>query len=301
MSKLYSTITTELIDTDLEAKIVEEPTVAQPTVEVPSKLYTAIETSTNEEEVEAIVDDEKKTYSYSAPNRLYTQLIPEKPAILANEHIFVYVPKVTRNTAGIAKYVLEQFNIVDGQVSLRDDYLTQKIMSSLLQLEIIMVVTELPDIGVPNKLYIVPITTTLSDGYIWNTTLSMWTSLGTMELSLTNYYTKAEVDAMMPTMIDLSDYYTKLEINTIVVSLQEQISNRYTKAEVDALLPVAVDLSAYYTKTETDAMINVIAQQIQDILNGQLELKVYDTIEEADDQNLPNGSIAFVVSKIITI
>jgi len=58
-------------------------------------------------------------------NKLYTQIVPEKPSILAEERVFVYVPKVTSNAAGIAKFLPEQFTVINGQVSIKLIYETK--------------------------------------------------------------------------------------------------------------------------------------------------------------------------------
>ncbi len=61
--------------------------------------------------------------SGTEPNQLYTQITPEKSAALAEERIFVYMPKVTMNNAGIAKFVPSQFTIINGEVSVHPQYI----------------------------------------------------------------------------------------------------------------------------------------------------------------------------------
>lgn len=58
-----------------------------------NKLYSSIKTELVDPEVE-ITQPEVEQYAQSSPNKVYTQIVPEKPNILAEERIFVYVPKV---------------------------------------------------------------------------------------------------------------------------------------------------------------------------------------------------------------
>lgn len=63
-----------------------------------------------------------------------------------------------------------------------------------------------------------------------------------MEIGLSNYYTKGEVDKLIQDVIsgdiDLSNYYTKSEVNNI-----NNLFNYYTKNETDLLLDEKVDSS----------------------------------------------------------
>jgi hypothetical protein len=88
-----------------------------------SKLYSYINSNlTNEATLEE--EGQAQTVVSATPHRLYTLLVPEKPAILAEERIFVYVPKVSYDHAGIAKFAAEHFNIVNGTVSIKPEVLT---------------------------------------------------------------------------------------------------------------------------------------------------------------------------------
>jgi len=68
--------------------------------------------------------------AFAIPQRVYSLIVPEKPAILAEERIFVYVPKVAYDVAGIAKFAPTQFNILNGQVSLNQSYFAEMIIAA---------------------------------------------------------------------------------------------------------------------------------------------------------------------------
>ena len=196
MSKLYSTINNDLVDPTLETKVDVEPTTEPTVVNIPDKLYAAI---TNKLETAlADINLEIIPQTYIMPvNRLYTQITPERPLAMAEQKSYVYVPKVTRDSAGIAKFSTDQFNVIDGEVSIKFNYLTNLLSSNLITPDIVLVVTELPVIGEDNRIYLVPINSTTCSAYVWNTTTNSYNDLGNMSLDLTNYYNKSQIDSML--------------------------------------------------------------------------------------------------------
>ena len=198
MNKLYGSIQTELINPDLEAQVDLEVQSEPVLAEVTTDIYAAISSSPPAATVEnTTLSPEARQFAYVVPTRLYTQIVPEKPSILAEERIFVYVPKVAYSTAGIAKFESTQFNIIDGEVSLKQSYLAEVLASNLLKPEVILVVTELPTAGLDNRIYLVPLNSTTCNGYVWNTLLQTWISLGSLELNLADYYTKNEALSLL--------------------------------------------------------------------------------------------------------
>jgi len=197
MSKLYATINTELIDPDLEAKIDLDIKTEPTFVDIPTDLYAAIVSNVPDTNAEVTTEIEGKQFAYSVLNRLYTQIIPEKPSILAEERIFVYVPKVAYGSAGIAKFATGQFNVINGEVSLKPSYLAEMLASNLIKPELILIVTVLPAVGLANRIYLLPIDSTTCAGYIWGEAMQNWQLLGSVALELANYYTKAETQALI--------------------------------------------------------------------------------------------------------
>lgn len=106
-----------------------------------------------------------------------------------------------------------------------------------------------------------------------------------------NYYTKTEVDNMIP---DLDDYYTKTEIDNMLPDL----SNYYTKTEIDNML---LDPDDYYTKTEIDNMLPdfddyYTKTQVDNLLTNKedadpdiLKADVTDTLEVGFDATAFNA------------
>lgn len=69
------------------------------------------------------------------------------------------------------------------------------------------------------------------------------------EVDLSNYYTKSEVDSLIPdaTDVDLSNYYTKAEVDGMVAGGEVNLGNYYTKAEADA--------KGYQTETQVRSIV----------------------------------------------
>lgn len=325
MDKLYSSIKTDLVDPELEAKVAPEGTAEPQFMDTPKDLYAAITIAQPENAEVEVTQQEVEQYAQSSPNKVYAEIIPEKPNILAEERIFVYVPKVGFNSPGIAKFAAEHFNIVGGEVSLKNSYLTNLIISSLLKLNLILVVTELPSVGLANRIYLVPVDGATCNGYVWS---EAWISLGNIALNLSDYYTKAQIDSLLSNInladyytktqvdslfdlfqIDLSAYYTKTQVNLLLDALEAELTNYYTIAQIDSLLDaVTVDLSGYYTKAEIDNMFATVTvdlsayytkAQVEALIAGVVSdnLQVYSNYAEANASNVQEGDYAFIVTE----
>lgn len=142
----------------------------------------------------------------------------------------------------------------------------------------ITVVTELPQTGDPDRIYLVPNessrTNDIYDEYIWLVEQSKWEFLGNkhVDVDLTDYYTKKEVDALIPQV----DSYTKVESdNKYAVK-----ADVYTKSEVDDLIVPQVDA---YTKQESDskyATIETVNNKVDKVVGKQLSTEDYTTEEK---------------------
>jgi hypothetical protein len=143
----------------------------------------------------------------------------------------------------------------------------------------ITVVTELPQTGDPDRIYLVPNessrTNDIYDEYIWLVEQSKWEFLGNkhVDVDLTDYYTKEEVDALIPQI----DAYTKTESdNKYAVK-----TDVYTKSEVDDLIVPQIDA---YTKQESDskyATIETVNNKVDKVVGKQLSTEDYTTEEKA--------------------
>jgi len=126
------------------------------------KLYTSINsnlqtTDENAAYATPVITDEGG--AFAVPQRIYTAIVPEKPAVLAEERIFVYVPKVTYDSAGIAKFAPTQFTILNGEVSLNQNYFVEMIEAVAGELggggKIFNSIAEANDSTIPNGMFVI--------------------------------------------------------------------------------------------------------------------------------------------------
>lgn len=91
-----------------------------------STIYSTIATSLPTISAEVnVATPEVQPIAQAEPTNLYAEIVPEKPSILAEERVFVYIPKVTSASLGIAKFTASQFNIVNGEVSLKPAFVEE--------------------------------------------------------------------------------------------------------------------------------------------------------------------------------
>ena len=160
----------------------------------------------------------------------------------------------------------------------------------------ITVVTELPQTGDPDRIYLVPNessrTNDIYDEYIWLVEQSKWEFLGNkhVDVDLTDYYTKEEVDALIPQV----DSYTKVESdNKYAVK-----TDVYTKSEVDDLIVPQVDA---YTKQESDskyATIETVNNKVDKVVGKQLSTEDYTTEEKEKLAGLSNYDDTNITQKL---
>ena len=129
-------------------------------------------------------------------------------------------------------------------------------------------VAELPTASAQtmNIIYLVPgvspTTQNVKDEYItiattneMQETVYAWEKIGTTEIDLSNYYTKAQTDAAITAALNaaLTDYSTTQQMT---VAIAAALASYYTKSEVDALIADFITASVnnlvnYYLKSET--------------------------------------------------
>lgn len=119
-----------------------------------------------------------------------------------------------------------------------------------------------------------------------------------VDVDLSNYYTKSEVDATLSNIeVDLSNYYTKSEVDEAIENVEVDLSDYSTKEYVNMKIAEAqldgegntIDLSMYYTKNEVNALI---PDTTGFITISDVEAKGYQTAEQVRQiviNNLPKS------------
>ena len=131
-----------------------------------------------------------------------------------------------------------------------------------------------------NIIYLVPgvspTTQNVKDEYItiattneMQETVYSWEKIGTTEIDLSNYYTKAQTDSAITAAINtaLADYSTTTQMTAAIAAA---LASYYTKSEVDALIADFItksvnDLTYYYLKSETftKSEVNALIAAVQ--------------------------------------
>ena len=127
-------------------------------------------------------------------------------------------------------------NTVDNLIN----YYTKSDINSLLNMSgsfNIQIVTTLPTENISSTtIYLVAAEAAVTGNY-YNEYLyinNSWELIGTTKIDLTNYYTKAEVDARIPS---LTNYYTKSEVDTKFTEVDTKFTEVNNKlAGIDTLL-----------------------------------------------------------------
>ena len=99
---------------------------------------------------------------------------------------------------------------------------------------------------------------------------------GSVDVDLSNYYTKEEVDDAIANIdipdVDLSDYYTKSEVNAQNKAFEDSlVANYYNKIEVENLIP---DTSGFATMEQVEAKGYQTAEQVIALVNSKMPMIV---------------------------
>jgi hypothetical protein len=136
-------------------------------------------------------------------------------------------------------------------------------------------VTELPekpDIGKEKAFYLVQTSQSdnnMFDEYIWHN--NKWELFGVTKIDLSDYYTKSEVNELIP------DTSKLLSITNAANTYLRQDTYANDKNAIDAqLIGFNNNFSNYYTKQETGEMIHAVREQIPDTSNFVTEAQVSD-------------------------
>ena len=121
-------------------------------------------------------------------------------------------------------------------------------------------------------------------GYDWLQVIYAPTSGESAEVDLSNYYTKAEVDAAILKAItnielevDLSNYYTKSEIDKLIPDVSGFATKEELQEAIDSIEQPVIDLADYATKEEV-AAIEAKIPSIEGLASTQYVDEKFDSI-----------------------
>ena len=157
---------------------------------------------------------------------------------------------------------------------------TDSLLKNISSIQLEWCATNLPTTGENNKIYILPVTsgstTTVNTLNIWNNTSNDWVSIGNLEIDITQFYNKTEIDTKM----DLKANKTEVVANDKIVQTLDSTTN-----SSDTIL------STSGLQTEMDKKIDKsnILSVMQDTDNTKVfgAKAIYDTFnQKADKANI---------------
>lgn len=191
-------------------------------------------------------------------NRVYTHFNVDTVTFLLierydNEGICIFSTKAEDLEINGTTYTYEQ--LLDGEG------ISDLFSPTGLSFEI---VEELPQTGEEGVIYLVPNEDETYTEYIWIADEERFELIGTTDVDLTNYYTKAQVDALIPTNVsDLTNdagYITQTTADSTYatqVVVNEEIAARIQgDADINTTLGTKADKSDTYTKTQVDTALS---------------------------------------------
>lgn len=98
-----------------------------------------------------------------------------------------------------------------------------EILGGIIDTDIFIIVEELPDEGLPNKIYLLVVEDKLIE-YVWVN--NKWDPIGMVEFDITNYYTKEEVRQLIAASLNEAKGYTDNKIgniNTILDTINGEV------------------------------------------------------------------------------
>lgn len=125
------------------------------------------------------------------------------------------------------------------------------------------VVEELPQSGEEGVIYLVPNEDETYTEYIWISDEERFELIGTTDVDLTNYYTKAQVDALIPTNVSdltndagyITQTYAANTFATQTVVNQEVAARIQGDSDINTALGTKADKSDTYTKSQVDTAL----------------------------------------------
>ena len=112
------------------------------------------------------------------------------------------------------------------QSSLYANEYTDSLLKNISSIQLEWCETNLPTTGENNKIYILPVTsgsgsTTVNTLNIWNNTSNDWVSIGNLEIDITQFYDKTQIDTKM----DLKANKTEVVANDKIVQTLDSTTN----------------------------------------------------------------------------
>lgn len=168
----------------------------------------------SEDEVKSLFDIEPEKLAY------YESLI--NPNLISENKLWSSKTIADK----IAEAIVESNSYADG------------LITNITSIQLEWCETSLPTTGETNKIYILPVTSgsdTVNTLNIWNSKTSAYVSIGNLEIDLSQYYTKSEMDTKLNDKANKSEVLAVDKVQTVTGSETNDTvySSKLTKVELD--------------------------------------------------------------------
>ena len=144
-----------------------------------------------------------------------------------------------------------------------------ELISNISSIKLEWCETALPSTGESNKIYILPVTSgsdTVNTLNLWDSTNSNWVVIGNLEIDLTQYYTKTEIDSKLDEKANKTEILSQDDVLSTpdsattanVLSAKTTVDELNNKLSVDKLSTVVDNLSTNDTVPTSKAVYDYI-------------------------------------------
>ena len=156
---------------------------------------------------------------------------------------------------------------------------TDSLLKNISSIQLEWCATNLPTTGENNKIYILPVTsgsgsTTVNTLNIWNNTSNDWVSIGNLEIDITQFYNKTEIDTKM----DLKANKTEVVANDKIVQTLDPATNSSDTILSTSGLQTEMDKKANDDEVIKKTDLDVSQTDLMQYVNTDLFDTTYATV-----------------------
>lgn len=170
-----------------------------------------------------------------------------------------------------------------------------ELISNISSIKLEWCETALPSTGESNKIYILPVTSgsdTVNTLNLWDSTNSDWVVIGNLEIDLTQYYTKTEIDSKLDEKANKTEILSQDDVITTpdsattanVLSAKTTVDELNNKISVDNLSTVVDNLSTDDTVPTSKAVYDYIGTL--NSLTGDIDFGNYNLSSDISTINV---------------
>ena len=145
---------------------------------------------------------------------------------------------------------------------------TDSLLKNISSIQLEWCETNLPTTGENNKIYILPVTsgsestTTVNTLNIWNNTSNDWVSIGNLEIDITQFYNKSEIDTKMDLKANKTEVIANDKINQTLDSTTNSADTVLSTSGLQAEMDKKANDDEVIKKTDLDVSQTDLMQYV---------------------------------------